>query len=187
MKFIEIIDAIGKLPFPAQVAFAARCGERALLEVRLLRPAQVAAFPSLAKGVELVWRHAIYQDVDFQRDAMLVHAATSKLIPETEDEVVPDQALRFAGQAISLGLSIIFVPNESADYAASAGEAMISLVGSVYENMDEVEEQEVQWQSRAVQLLLANRDRPISRSLFDELPEYDRGLVSENYKSGDEG
>src|SRR5713226_2573906 len=100
------------LPFPAQVAFAARVGERALAEVRSLRPELVAAYPSLQQGVDLVWRHAIHQDVDFQRDAMAVHRVTSNLIPETEDKVVPDQALRYAAQAIGLGLSILLAPQK---------------------------------------------------------------------------
>lgn len=187
MKVSERREALGTLPFPVQVAFAARCGERALAETRLLRPNLVAAYPALQKGVDLVWRHAMHQDVDFKRDAMAIYQATSKLIPETEDEVVPDQALRFAAQVISLGLCIIPVPQKSAKYAASAGGAMINLVGSVYENMDKVQEKERQWQDRAVEFLLVNRDMPITRSMFNELPEYDRGPISESYKTGYEG
>jgi hypothetical protein len=187
MTFLERRGAIAKLPVPAQVAFAARCGERALAEARLLRPDLVAAYPALSKGVDLVWRHAIQQDVDFQRDVMAIHAATSKLIPESEDEVVPDQAIRFAGQAISLGLSISLVPDKSAKYSASAGGAMINLVGCVYEKADEVQKLEGAWQDRAVEFLTANRDKPISRSVFNELPEYERGPVSESYKKGYEG
>jgi hypothetical protein len=187
MKYLQRRAAIETLPFPAQVAFAARVGERALAEVRSLRPELIAAYPSLQQGVDLVWRQAIHQDVDFQRDAMAVHRVTSNLIPETVDDVVPDQALRYAGQAISLGLVIIAVPQKSAKYAASAGGAMISLVGSVYENMDEVQDKERQWQDRAVELLLAVPNQPITRSMFDEIPEYERGPISESYKTGYEG
>jgi hypothetical protein len=184
MTYSQRRTVVEKLPFPAQVAFAARIGERALTEVRSLRPDLVAAYPSLQQGVDLVWRLAIHQDVDFERDAMAVHSATSRLIPESVDEVVPDEALRYAGQAISLGLAIILVPQKAAKYATSAGGAMISLVGSVYEDVDSVEGKESQWQDRAVEFLRANSDKPITRSMFDQLPEYDRSPISESYKTG---
>src|SRR5262245_5807408 len=149
MKVAERREVIDRLPFPAQVAFAARVGERALEEVRKLRPDLVAAYPALQKGVDLVWRHALHQDVDFHRDGIAFKSATSKLYPEAPDEPVPDQALRFAGQAISLGLSIAPVPKKSAKYATSAGEAMISLVGTVYADASGVEQNEGVWQDRA--------------------------------------
>src|ERR1017187_5783054 len=118
--------ALAKLPYQSQVAFAARVGERALAEARSVRPDSVGSYPSLAKGVDLVWRHAIKQDVDFKRDAKAVHEVTTKLTPETEDDVVPDQALRFAAEAIGIGLLMIKWPKESPSFASSAGEAMIS-------------------------------------------------------------
>jgi hypothetical protein len=177
----EQIKALAALPVPAQVAFAARLGERALAEVRRLRPDVDHAYPALQKGVDLVWRHALKQDVDFHRDAMAVHAATSKLIPTTPDEPVPDQALLFAGKAISAGLAIALVPSKSAKYAVIVGDAMISLVATVYDNSDEVEEKEVRWQDSAIEHLAANRDKPVTRSMFDDLLEYDRGAVSEEY------
>jgi hypothetical protein len=175
---------LAKLPYPSQVAFAARVGERALAEARFLRPESVRSYPSLDKGVELVWRQALKQDVNWG-ETKPVHQLTSKLIPETVDDVVPDQALRFAGQAISLGLLMIRWAEKSASFASSAGEAMISLVGCVYDT-DEVEDKEEQWQDRAVRLVLAQRDKRITRSMFNKLPEYDRGPVSESYLSGEE-
>jgi hypothetical protein len=177
--------ALEKLRYPLQVAFAARVGERALAEARTLRPEAIRSYPSLDQGVELVWRHAMKQDVDFERDAAQVHEASSKLIPETEDDVVPDQALRFASQAINNGLLMIMDPDSSANFASSAGEAMISLVGCVYDT-DEVEDQEGKWQDRAVELLRSWRSQPISRSMFNKVPEYPRGSVSESYLSGEE-
>ena len=92
MNVEEREAVLAKLPYPSQVAFAARVGERALAEARSLRPELVGSYPSLGKGVELVWRHAIKQDVDFEREAEALHEVTTKLTPETEDDVVPDQA-----------------------------------------------------------------------------------------------
>jgi hypothetical protein len=187
LTFKERRGAIEKLSYPAQLAFAARSGERALAETHLLRPDLVAAYPALQKGVDLIWRHAVHQDVDFKRDVESVHNAASELIPESVDAVVPDQALRFASQAISLGLLMIGWPQKSAKYAASVGGAVINLVGSVYKDIDEVQDKERQWQDRAVEFLLANGDKPITRSMFDELPEYERGPISESYKTGYQG
>src|SRR5690242_12624100 len=108
--------ALEKLPYALQVAFAARVGERALAEARSVRPEAIRSYPSLDQGVELVWRHALKQNVDFERDAEPVHEASSKLIPEKEDDIVPDQALRFAAKAINLGLMMIMDPAASANF-----------------------------------------------------------------------
>lgn len=183
MSFSERRNALSALLFQAQVAFAARLGERSLAECRLIRSELVTAYPCLQQGVDLVWRHALHQDVDFERDAEAIHNTCSKLIPETENDVVPDQALRFASKAICLGLLITLWPEKSGKYAVSAGGAMVNLVGTVYD-IDEVKERERRWQDRAIELLQANRDKPISRSMFDELPEYERPPISESYKTG---
>jgi len=183
MKIEEREAVLAKLPYPKQVAFAARLGDRALAEARSVRPELIGKYPALDKGVELVWRHAIKQDVDWKREAKPVHELTSKLIPETEDDLVPDQALRFAGQTISLGLLMIRWPDKSESFVSSAGEAMISLVGCVYDT-DVVEEKEERWQDRAVNLL--KRAKTVTRSMFNELDEYDRGLVSESYLRGED-
>ena len=185
MDVDEREEALEKLPYSSRVAFAARLGERALAEARSVRPELVGSYPSLDRGVELVWRHAIKGDVDFENDAADVHENASKLIPETEDDVVPDQALRFASQAICIGLSTILWPETSGNYAVTAGEAMISLVGIVYDS-DKVEDKEGQWQDKAVKLLSAWGKKPPTRTMFNKLHEYDRPPVSESYLSGDE-
>ena len=60
------------------------------------------------------------------------------------------------------------------------------LIGSVYDeaNSEATQDKERQWQDRAVEFLLANAQRPIQRTMFDNLSEYERGPISEACKMG---
>jgi hypothetical protein len=187
MTFKQRDKAIRKLPYGAQLAFAARVAERALDEARKLRPALVSEHPSLQVGVDLIWRQALQQDLDFEQDVQEVHDATSELIPVTVDEDRHDDALRFAAEAISAGLVMIDSAEEPGEYAVIAGTSMNSLVQSVYKDVEQVEEGENQWQDAAIELLAAKRDKSIVRSMLDKIPEYDRGPVSESYRTGSRG
>jgi hypothetical protein len=184
MTFEERLNAISGLSPSARMAFAAGSAQRAVNEAERVAPEKVRDYPSLRQGVDLLWRQAMGEDIDYNRDARLVHQEASRLIPETEDDPGPDKALRYAGQAVSLGLLAIKEPQRSPKLAAHAGGAMVNLVGNVYEDWKRIQNEERQWQDRAVQFLVEHPGQPITPAIFDVVGEYERGPVSETYRMG---
>jgi hypothetical protein len=184
MTFDERVNALSALPDRARFAFAAECAQRALAEAEHLVPNQVADHPALRKGLELLWRQAMQADVDYGRDARDVHQQASQLIPASEDDPEPDKALLYAAQAVSLGLLALKELPLSPKRIALAGGAMMSLVGNVYDDLKRVQNEEKQWEDRAIQFLAEHPDTPITPKMFDSLPEYDRGAISERYRKG---
>jgi hypothetical protein len=65
----------------------------------------------------------------------------------------------------------------SATAALSAAGGMIDLVTLVYEDLDQAKKNEKAWQEKALDLLKQWGERSLSRSMFDTIPEYERGPV----------
>jgi hypothetical protein len=53
----------------------------------------------------------------------------------------------------------------------------LDLVTLVYEDYDQAEENEGTWQEKALDLLKQWGEKPLSRGMFDTIPEYERGPV----------
>jgi hypothetical protein len=185
MTFEQRERALAELPVRSCIAFAAVCSARAVAEAQRvgLWKERLPVY-RLHEGVELLWKHADDEQADFSGLVQTVHKAATQIIPETVDDR-PDPAVRFAAQAVGLGLIIFRFRARAGHYAAHSGGAMINLVGSVYEDLQTMQQKEERWQDRAVDLLAARGNQPATREMFESIPEYQRAEVSRDYLTGE--
>ncbi len=128
-------------------------------------------------AVDLLWTYAIDQGLDYERDVRAIHDRVTRLIPETEDDPWPRPSLAGLAGVLGAGLSAIQRPEESARYVAAAGEVICTIfcVFRAEQNEDDIMDREGKLQDQAVALLRTRPDRPVSRHVFDDLPQPDYG------------
>ena len=174
-------NEIAALPMRAQVAFAAICAERALREGAKFSKYDVLNDKRLRQALDFAWRYVEGEEVDYQKEIEPTHLAIAQNIPDV-DEPGSDEALTETMSAVARMLVIFEQPERSAAAAASVANAMLALVTLVYEDLDQAEKDEEAWQRKALDLLKQWGEKPLSRHMFDSIPEYERGAVYSVFK-----
>ncbi len=180
MNFSDLQAALIDLGFQTAIGFAAAQSERAVKEVERLFPKLVADHPVLKDGVEILWRTALGEALNYVRDVQPVHVAISGLLPKSPDDPV-DPALRYAAQAISYGMVALARPQEFGKYAALAGDAVGILMAMLYEDGARLRAEEKARQEQAIGILQSRAGSALQRNVLDGLPDYARDGLSEEY------
>jgi hypothetical protein len=172
----EIADSLAELPIRSQVAFAAACAERALAEGAPYAKHDVRADPQLRSALDLAWRYAGGEDLDYTRDVEPVHDRVARAIPNVDDPGA-DEVMTYIGSAVARTLFVLQAPEKAPRPAIGAAMATLGLAGLLYEDHDGAEQGEEAWQRAAVELLRSQGNKPVQPEQFLTLPDWERGSV----------
>jgi hypothetical protein len=186
MTVTERRNILSSLPIESCIAFAAICSERAVTEAERVCPEKVGKYPALRDATNLLWRQAISKDLDYEKDFKPLLEEFSDLLPDSDEGPVIDQVLINVAGTVSLGVGIVASPETSGRLAVSAGNTMVMVVANAYEDRGKLQSEERKWQDQAVQLLANYGNRPITKTMFNSIPEYERGPISEEYLNADD-
>jgi len=172
----KVSDEVAGLPLRSQVAFAAISAERALAEGAPYTKRDVRKDPLYRKALDLAWKVAGGEDLDYGREVEPIHEQVARSIPDI-DAPGADEVLTYIASAVARTLFVLQAPERAAKAALGAGNATLGLMGLLYEDHDGAEKGERVWQAAAVEALRTAGNRPITRDLFGSIPDWKRGAV----------
>ncbi len=210
MKPADSEGIVRRLSYEGRLAFVAHCVDRCLGEAERHPRArrQLPAAPWLRDGRQMLWEVAEGQahpdaskaedlskhlysfetatsptSTAFRFDIILVKTAVPLLKglnllmnPRTAEEIVVLQLDGLTRSRVSV-----------VRYAAGAPSGPVMVMGAVYEAGMASRNAEEEHLDAALRLLDAFGNKPISRSMFAALPDWERGAVAKAYLRGYEG
>jgi hypothetical protein len=190
---IDDLDAIAEgLPYESRLGYIAFCVDRCLKEAQRhpVAARQLEQLPLLRKGFDLLWDRA-ERGIEPSRgdvERIKAHLDTyASYDPENPDEGAAynyDVALVWAAKTLLMGLALLEDPDKPADYVVDAPYGIDQIVGAVYEDWEAAQQAEDEIGETALMRLRDWGSRPFSREVFDGIPDWDRGEISEKYASG---
>ena len=187
MKNQDRAKIIESLPFESRLAFAAFCVERCLKEAKRHPTAkkQLEKMPLLTKGLEMLWvrvERGVEPDPKGVQ-AILAQPKKSQKIGSdfTTIHYAHDFMLVVAARVLARGLRLLQKPQtRPLDVAYTVGD-YIAGVDTVYEDREGARKSEAAVADSALLNLEKWGQKPIKRSVFNGIPEWNRGALSKDY------
>jgi hypothetical protein len=181
---------IGDLGYEARVAFIAFCAERCLAEARRHPSAarELASLPLLPDGIDLLWTVACGGEPASEKARDVAEHVQTYEVPHPSGVGIcyaHDIALVYAARVLMTGMKVLLDPEAaSPERVAGAMSGPLRLIGSIYEQAMASRQQEDHLLQLALRRLHAVRDKPLTRSLLDGIPDWHRGPLLRRYVEG---
>ena len=181
---------IADFSYEARLAYMAFCAERCVAEARRHAPAadQLEREPLLREGIELLWATAGgLGQADPARIAAVRDHATGYERPHPGGEAVVytrDIALVSAARVLAKGMRVLAEPAAATPgYVVGVLDGPAVLIGTIYEDAMASRKQEVAVIDAALERL-REAAPPITRALFEGIPDWPRGALTRLYAAG---
>jgi hypothetical protein len=189
MKLKECVAIVETLGIPARTAFVAFAAQRCLAEGRRHPPvtAAIAQQPLLDQGVEMLWAVATGGPAPdpallASLESMIDQYETPAASGEDVDWAV-DISIVQAARMLKKGVKLVRDPDgTTARYVAGAVEGPFGAISRIYVDHKAASDAEIAVLDAAV--LRLQSGAAISRTMFDDIPDWTRTAVSPRYAAG---
>ncbi|HEY6401604.1 MAG TPA: hypothetical protein VI479_09355 [Blastocatellia bacterium] len=183
-KTSKMENELAALPRRAQVAFAAICAERALREGAKYTKHDVLNDARLRQALDFAWRYVEGEEVDYHAEMESTHIAIAKAIPNLDDPDAEETLMQIMS-AVARTLLTFQDPPKAPAAASSTANSLLDLVALLYEDPQQAMNNEKAWLEKAINLLKQWGEKPLSRHMFDAIPEYERGPLFSFFTDSD--
>lgn len=191
MVLAERVAIIEKLRYESRIAFVAFCAERCIKEARLhpLARKQLEGLYLLQEGLGLLWARAERKEhvSPGTVDNILAHLSSYDASAPDKENVIYnyDVSLVDAANVVRSGLLKLRDPESATPrLVANALEGPYHTVSMIYVDYKGARKAETQIIDTALLRLSELGDKPFSQSLFEGIPEWERGPVTKKYAEG---
>jgi hypothetical protein len=190
MEIAELEAIAEGLPIESRLGYVAFCVDRCLKEARRhpVAARQLEELPLLQQGLDMLWDRAergiVPTDIERIAAHLDTYASYDARDPDGGAAYHYDVSIVWAGRTLRQGLSLLASPDKPIDYVVEAPYGIDQIVGAIYEDWETAQDAEDEVCETALVRLGEWGSRPFSRTVFDGLPDWQRGEISEKYASG---
>lgn len=192
MGIPETEKLVETFAYEYKVAFIAFCAERCFKEAQLHKRAneQLNNLPLLAEGLQILWKRAENPGaIDIDRVKLILkHTSTDYELPGADMQHViynADIVLVEGARAIMKGMKVLLDPAKATPrYVAGTSSASFISAARVYTEYDKSRNNELAICEIALLRLRDFGNKPFSRLVFEDIPDWERGAISGRYAEG---
>jgi len=179
------------LSFESRLAYMAFCLERSIAEAKRHPQAaqQLKELPILYEGLEILWERVEKQKSPDPKvvERILAELSNFEVEDPTRDRVIYKYDVTLVQGARTLRNSLEFLQDPSskdASYVLDSLEGAVIAAGLIYDDYETARDAEEKIAETALLRLQEWGDKPLTKKVFQDIPEWTRGELSSEYMRG---